>query len=63
MALKLLDGTLDGRDVRLLLALLTIVDVGLVDLLLDGLDSLVGEGLVFEHCFVISTCEFATNRA
>lgn len=62
MALKLLDGTLDGRDVRLLLALLTIVDVGLVDLLLDGLDGLVGKGLVFEHCSAISTSTFATNR-
>ena len=58
MALKLLDGTLDGRDVRLLLALLTIVDVGLVDLLLDGLDGLVGKGLVFEHCLIISFLPF-----
>lgn len=49
MALKLLDGTLDGRDVRLLLALFAIMDVSLVDLLLDGLDGLVGKCLVFEH--------------
>jgi hypothetical protein len=62
MALKLLDGTLDGGDVRLLLALLAVVDVGLVDLLLDGLDGLVGKGLVFEHCLIISICIFARNR-
>ena len=62
MAGKLLHSTLDGRDVRLVSDLLAIVNVSLVDLLLDSMDGLVGKGLVFEHCFLISTCLYPPNQ-
>ena len=46
-----LERPLDGSGLSLLAHVTLVVSV---DLLLDSLDGLVGERLVFEHCFVIS---------
>jgi hypothetical protein len=50
-----LDSTLNGPSLDLAFHAINLaLEMILVDLFLDGLDSLVGEFLVFEHCFVVS---------